>query len=184
MPNESRPNEPPNQVASETAILERCNQALIDYRVHPRGEYVANLGLHLFKERFSLDMVDFMFDQASKLHDHYPSIAQMMRIAEDFRVRERFTPKAEPPPGPPRRQRKSPWNPLVERNMERLLAGEVLTEAVDFYFRKILKIKPEEVAELLEFYRKKDFHNPRAVQILKGRDEWDPDKHPVLELLR
>lgn len=146
--------------------MNACEAALKDYRTSPGAEYVANLGLKLHEARLTAQMVTFMFEKAALLHDFYPSLAQMMKIADEYDVRTKFGPPrlkiAAKPRGVPH-----PWPPLVRLYIAARAEGQPL-EGFKF-FKKNWRLRENEAEELVAFWRAGDLRNKRALEIIASK---------------
>lgn len=108
-----------------------------------------------------------MFDQASKMFDQYPSIAQMLQMAFDFQVRSKFSPPALEAPKQREEPRETPWPISVELYVKSLVnpqPGETMN-----FFEKFVQLSEEEIEDLKTLYIARDFENPRAKEIIGDR---------------
>ena len=152
----------------EREILAICNRALNLFRYQPKPEFIASIAIKMAEDQYSPEMVQFIFDQAVRLHDQYPSLAQMIEIATSFRVRERFSPKALTQPQEQQESpRKTPWPILLEVYMENLRKPLILNGNV--FLRRLIALSDAELDELYFFYYSADFENPRAKEIIGNR---------------
>jgi hypothetical protein len=156
-------------------ILKICESATGAFRILPRPEYVANLANRLAEERLNPLMVQYMFDQAVKYLDHYPSLAEMLKIAQSSKVRAMFTRHvAAIPEHIPAVDRETPWPYLVEATMKAVLEPE--TEAGGkFMFKQVYKVNGDDVEILKKSFLAKDFENVEAVAII---ERYFPDDTP------
>lgn len=168
MSKSSTPKEPP-RIELVKALLEVCNKKIGLFRTAPRPEYIANLSQRLAEDRYTPEMVDFILEQAARLYDQYPSLAQVIQMAIDFRVREKFShvPMLNEPAT--KRSRKTPWPMMLELYMENLS-----NNSGNDLLKRLIGLSEEDIHELRSFYEARDFSNPRARVIISQR--WGESK--------
>lgn len=163
--------EPPN-IALVKNILATCNKKVGLFRVAPRPEYIANLAQRLAEDRYTPEMADFILEQAARLYDHYPSLAQVIQMASDFRVREKFSNVAmlNEPTTP--RKRKTPWPMMLELYME---TNEASNHKM---LERLIGLSTEEMELLEACYERKDFENKEARAIIAQRWTQEDSNEP------
>lgn len=168
MSNDYTKNEPPS-LAAVKAMLQVCNKYAALFRIAPRPEYLANIAQRLTEDRFSTAMAEFMFEQAARLHDHYPSLAQLNQIAQDFRVRQKFSPPPPPVFEEPqeRSTRQTPWPIMLELYCEN--RSKALNNSGQNLLKRCLQLTDEELQDLQSLYEAKDFEHPLAKHIIEKR---------------
>ena len=162
MSKSSTQREPPN-IELVKALLEVCNKKIGLFRTAPRPEYIANLSQRLAEDRYTPEMADFILEQAARLYDQYPSLAQVIQMAVDFRVREKFS-KLQMLNEPTNvRTRKTPWPMMLELYME------TTEENNNKMLQRLIGLSEGELEFLEACYEERDFENAEARAIISQR---------------
>ena len=154
----------------KNTVFQVCNQALGMFRYQPKPEYIANLAVKLEEEHYTPQMVKYMFDQAMRLHDQYPSLSQLLDIAMHYQVRKKFSPTALPSATnteEPKQEPITPWPKMLELFFTQ--EKNPLMSNGNAFLRKLLKLSDEELEELRQCWDTKDYLNEKATKIIDKR---------------
>lgn len=144
-------------------IIQVCQEAMSKFRYQPKPDYIANLAIALEEEKYTAPMVEYLFQMSFRIHDQYPSLAQLLELGRTFEVKKRFGPP-EPLPLPPPPKGECPWPKTLELFLKN--RADASSNSSNVFLKKFIKLEEEEILEMEKFYGTRDFLNPRAVELV------------------